>query len=118
MLTLLAIHLLWSLCALVWTTRRHRIPASAAAWAAVILLLPVVGTLIYLAFGLPQRPHAVRRPGSRGDALSRLIRSGCGTYWSNSTSTAVSTCSHYEKTTRTLEKANENTSKYSFLFFS
>ena len=79
MLTLLAIHLLWSLCALVWTTRRHRIPASAAAWAAVILLLPVVGTLIYLAFGLPQRPHAVRRPGSRGDALSRLIRSGCGT---------------------------------------
>lgn len=78
MLTLLAIHLLWSLCALVWTTHRHRIPASAAAWAAVILLLPVAGTLVYLAFGLPQRLPAVRRPERAGDALSRLIASGCG----------------------------------------
>lgn len=79
MLILLAIHLSWSLCALVWTTRRHRIPASAAAWAAAILLLPVAGTLLYLAFGLPRRCPASRLSSGPGDPLSRLIAAGCGT---------------------------------------
>ena len=79
MLTFLAIHLLWSLGALLWTTRRHRIPASAAAWAAVIVSLPVAGSLLYLAFGLPQRSPALHRPAGPGDPLSNLIFSGCGT---------------------------------------
>jgi len=79
MLTFLAIHLLWSLCALVWTARRHRIPASAAAWAAVIVSLPVAGTLLYLAFGFPERRPAVRRPTGPGGALDKIIFGGCGT---------------------------------------
>jgi len=102
MLTFLAIHLLWSLCALVWTTRRHRIPASAAAWAAVIVSLPVAGTLLYLAFGLPGRTDAHRRqplrrdthrekrsgdsptkpqtrPTAADDRLGSIIRRGCDT---------------------------------------
>ncbi len=79
MLLLLAIHLSWSLCALLWTTRRHRIPASAAAWAAVVFVLPLVGTLLYLAFGLPRRPLPVRRPTGPGDAPGRIVSEGCGT---------------------------------------
>ncbi|MDE7450642.1 MAG: PLDc N-terminal domain-containing protein, partial [Alistipes sp.] len=40
----LLIHLLWVAATLPVVTRQHRSPASAAAWLAVIALLPVFGT--------------------------------------------------------------------------
>lgn len=79
MLVLLAIHLLWSLCALLPVTRRHRIPSSAATWAAVILLLPVAGTLLYLLAGYRRPAPLPRRHGAPDDPLGKLIFHGCGT---------------------------------------
>ena len=80
----LAIHLLWTLCAAVVVTRRHRIPASAATWLAIVLLLPVVGTLLYLLAGY--RPQAAlpgiatgNPDGCGDDPLCRIIARGCGT---------------------------------------
>ncbi|MFR8223980.1 MAG: PLDc N-terminal domain-containing protein [Alistipes shahii] len=43
----LTLHLLWTLGAAAVITRRQRIPASAAAWLALVFLLPVAGTLLY-----------------------------------------------------------------------
>ena len=39
----LTLHLLWTLGAAAVITRRQRIPASAAAWLALVFLLPVAG---------------------------------------------------------------------------
>ena len=79
MLILLASHLLWSAGALVFLARRHRIPASAAAWGAIVLLLPVAGTLLYILAGY-RRPAPPHLPSAcRGDALQRIIFRGCGT---------------------------------------
>ncbi len=79
MLVLLAIHLLWSCCALLPVTRQHRIPSSAAAWAAVILLLPVAGTLLYLLAGYRHRAPVPRRSDPPADPLGKLVFHGCGT---------------------------------------
>lgn len=85
MSTLLVVHLLWSAGALVFLTRRHRIPASAAAWGAIVLLLPVAGTLLYLLAGYrraapPQnQPAAPDRTAGDADALHRIVFRGCGT---------------------------------------
>lgn len=79
MYLLLAIHLLWALVAVPIVTRQKRVPASAAAWLALILLLPVAGTLLYVIAGY--HPHSTpdERPAGRGDHLGRIITSGCGT---------------------------------------
>lgn len=79
MLVLLAIHLLWSSCALPLVTRQHRIPSSAAAWAALILLLPLLGTLLYLLAGYRRRSPEPRRCDPPDDPLGRIIHRGCGT---------------------------------------
>lgn len=79
MLVLLAIHLLWSCCALPLAARQHRIPSSAAAWAAIVLLLPVAGTLLYLLAGYRRHAPAPRRPAPPNDPLGKLIYEGCGT---------------------------------------
>ena len=51
MYLLLAIHIAWTLGAVPLVTRQKRLPASAAAWLALILLLPVAGTLLYVQIG-------------------------------------------------------------------
>ena len=79
MLVLLAIHLLWSICALPLVTRQHRIPSSAAAWGALILLLPVAGTLLYLLTGYRRPSPEPRRCDPPDDPISRLVHCGCGT---------------------------------------
>lgn len=82
MYLLLAIHLLWTLGALPVVTRQQRLPASAAAWLALVFLLPVVGTLVYLLCGYRRtEPARARETDVRrgGTALNRIIRSGCGT---------------------------------------
>lgn len=97
MYTVLSIHLLWTLGAVVVVTRRQRLPASAAAWLALIFLLPVAGTLLYVLAGY--RPETApaddplaggkSSPGGNclgaegplpgGDPISRIITRGCGT---------------------------------------
>lgn len=80
----LLIHLLWILTAIPVVTRQHRRPASAAAWLAVIGLLPLFGTLLYLLAGF--RRCTCQRPMPKRDAepyfddrLERIIHTGCGT---------------------------------------
>ncbi len=79
MRTALILHLIWTFLATTVVTRQHRVPASAATWIAVILLLPVVGTLLYVLVGFrrafPPSPAAV--PGS-GSHLQTLIARNCG----------------------------------------
>ena len=79
MYLLLAIHIAWTLGAVPLVTRQKRLPASAAAWLALILLLPVAGTLLYILAGY--RPHlpAAERRAYRGDRLGQIIARGCGT---------------------------------------
>ncbi len=79
MLALLAFHLLWSACALIFLTRRHRTPASAAVWSAIVLLLPAAGTLLYILAGYRRPAPPRREPPFRGDALGRIIAQGCNT---------------------------------------
>lgn len=78
MYILLAIHLLWALCALPVVARRQPLPASACAWLALILLLPVAGTLLYLLAAYRRPPAAASLP-AEGDPLCRIIGRGCGT---------------------------------------
>ena len=90
MYLLLAIHIAWTLGAVPLVTRQKRLPASAAAWLALILLLPVAGTLLYVLAGY--RPHlpAAERRAYRGDRLGQIIARGCGT---RITRTTASNCS-------------------------
>ena len=80
----LLIHLLWVAAAVPVVARQHRCPASAAAWLAVIGLLPLVGTLLYLLAGFrcctpaPTPPKQLPRP-CFDDRLERIIHTGCGT---------------------------------------
>ena len=46
MYIVLLLHLAWALMAVPVVTRQQRVPASAATWLALILLLPVAGTLL------------------------------------------------------------------------
>ena len=48
MYIVLLLHLAWALMAVPVVTRQQRVPASAATWLALILLLPVAGTLLYI----------------------------------------------------------------------
>lgn len=79
MRTAFLLHLVWTILAAPVVTRQHRVPASAAAWIALILLLPVAGTLLYVLVGFrrafPPSPAAV--PPSHG-ALQTLIARNCG----------------------------------------
>ncbi len=80
---LLLLHIAWTLAALPTVVRQHRLPASAAAWLALIGLLPVVGTLLYLLAGYREpcsRPRPpLRRPDPAADRLERIVTAGCGT---------------------------------------
>lgn len=84
MYLVLLIHLLWLLAAVPVVARQHRHPASAAAWIAVIGLLPLVGTLLYLLAGFRKRIRYRNGPKRIGgllfdDRLERIIHAGCGT---------------------------------------
>ncbi len=84
MYLVLLIHLLWLLAAVPVVARQHRHPASAAAWLAVIGLLPLVGTLLYLLAGFRKRIRYPKRPERIegllfDDRLERIIYAGCGT---------------------------------------
>ncbi|MFQ7503321.1 MAG: PLD nuclease N-terminal domain-containing protein [Alistipes finegoldii] len=90
MYIVLLLHLAWALMAVPVVTRQQRVPASAATWLALILLLPVAGTLLYVLAGY--RPHlpAAERRAYRGD---RLDRSSHGAAAHASPATTASNCS-------------------------
>lgn len=74
----LAIHLAWCLAAALIVTRQKRIPAVAAAWWLTVVLLPVVGTLLYLLSGWrPYRYFRCPEP-LHGSRLERLVEAGGG----------------------------------------
>ncbi len=80
----LLIHLLWVLAAVPVVSHQHRRPASAAAWIAVIGLLPILGTLLYLLAGFRRYPRLRKAPehpadSDSADRLERIIHTGCGT---------------------------------------
>ena len=79
MYTLLTIHLLWTLGAGLVITRRQRIPASAAAWLALVLLLPAAGTLLYILAGYRRPTPPAENSVCRGDAVEQIVARGCGT---------------------------------------
>ena len=78
MFTLLAIHLVWALAAVPVVTHRQRLPASAAAWLGIVLLLPVAGTLLYI-LAAHRRPPAAAAPAEGSDPVERIVACGCGT---------------------------------------
>ena len=75
----LTLHLLWTLGAALVITRRQRIPASAAAWLALVFLLPVAGTLLYVLAGYRRAAPAAEPCDCRGDAVEQIVARGCGT---------------------------------------
>lgn len=75
----LLIHLAWALMAVPVVTRQQRVPASAAAWLALILLLPVAGTLLYVLAGYRRHTPAAGPAACCGDHLEQIITRGCGT---------------------------------------
>lgn len=79
MLTLLAIHLVWALAAVPVVTRRQRLPASAAAWLGLILLLPVAGTLLYVLAGSRCDSCPQYAAQAEGDRIEQIVMRGCGT---------------------------------------
>ena len=79
MYIVLLIHLLWTLGAVPVVTRQKRVPASAAAWLFLILLLPVAGTLLYILAGYSRGIPAAAHGDFRGDRLEQIVTRGCGT---------------------------------------
>ena len=69
----LTLHLLWTLGAALVITRRQRIPASAAAWLALVFLLPVAGTLLYVLAGYRRAVPAAASCDCRGDAVAEIV---------------------------------------------
>ena len=59
--------------------RSQRIPASAAAWLALVFLLPVAGTLLYVLAGYRRAVPAAESCDCRGDAVEQIVARGCGT---------------------------------------
>ena len=79
MYIVLLLHLAWALMAVPVVTRQQRVPASAATWLALILLLPVAGTLLYILAGYRRNGPTADCPACRGDRLEQIIAHGCGT---------------------------------------
>ena len=79
MYIVLLLHLAWALMAVPVVTRQQRVPASAATWLALNLLLPVAGTLLYILAGYRRNGPAADCPACRGDRLEQIIAHGCGT---------------------------------------
>ena len=89
MYIVLLLHLAWALMAVPVVTRQQRVPASAATWLALILLLPVAGTLLYIlaAATAPRRiaPPAAATASNRSSptdaahARPGTTASGCST---------------------------------------
>lgn len=79
---LVSLHLIWTVLAASVITRQHRVPASAAAWIAIVLLLPVAGTLLYVLVGFRRDfPPATDADGPQpedSEPLRRLIARNCG----------------------------------------
>ncbi len=78
MRTLFILHMLWVLAAVPAVTRQQRQPSSAATWLALILLLPVAGTLLYLLAARRPAPRP-RHSAAGSDAVERIVAAGCGT---------------------------------------
>ena len=79
MSSLWVIHIVWALGAALFIAHRQRIPASAGAWIGLVVLLPVVGTLLYILVGYRPRKGGAPFSPAEGDPLERLIFRGCGT---------------------------------------
>lgn len=80
-MSLVSLHLIWTALAALVITRQRRVPASAAAWIALVLLLPVAGTLLYVLVGFRRDFPPAASPAARTDAadrLQRLIARNCG----------------------------------------
>ena len=69
MYIVLLLHLAWALMAVPVVTRQQRVPASAATWLALILLLPVAGTLLYILAGYRRNGPTADCPACRDDRL-------------------------------------------------
>ncbi len=79
MYLLLAIHLCWTGGLAIAIARNKRDPASAAVWMSIVLLLPLVGSLLYLLTGYRPAPPPTGAIPSDGDPLETLIAAGCRT---------------------------------------
>lgn len=72
------IHIVWTLAAVPVVTRQLRTPASAATWLALIFLIPIGGTLLYILASYRPRVLPTESPECRGDRLEQLIFRSCG----------------------------------------
>ena len=90
MYIVLLLHLAWALMAVPVVTRQQRVPASAAAWLALILLLPVAGTLLYILAGYRRTS---RRRNAAHTAATVSDRSSHGAAAHASPATTASNCS-------------------------
>ena len=85
MYIVLLLHLAWALMAVPVVTRQQRVPASAATWLALILLLPVAGTLLYILAGYRRNGPAAATASNRSSptdaahAPPGTTASGCST---------------------------------------
>ena len=84
MYIVLLLHLAWALMAVPVVTRQQRVPASAATWLALILLLPVAGTLLYILAGYRRNGPAAAAsnrssPTDAAHAPPGTTASGCST---------------------------------------
>ncbi len=73
------LHIVWSLIAMVVITREQRHPSSSGVWCAIVVLLPVFGTLLYILAAHSQpMPISHCLPNGK-DAIENIIFSGCST---------------------------------------
>lgn len=79
MAIILLIHLCWVVAATLVITRQKRTPSEAGVWVLIILMLPVVGTLLYVLAGLRRSVPYSGTPLRGNSPLTTLITANCGT---------------------------------------
>ena len=94
MYIVLLLHLAWALMAVPVVTRQQRVPASAATWLALILLLPVAGTLLYILAGYRRNGPAADCPASNRSSPTDAAHAPPGTTASGCSTTATTPSRH------------------------